>query len=96
MSIRPLRDKIVIEPAVKKDKSAGGIIIPDTVKDGSNMGVVISVGTGILGREGDIIPLAVSPGDKVLYGKNHSGTEVDIDGKKCLIMSELEVIAVIE
>lgn len=97
MTIRPLRDKILVKPIPVEEVSKGGIIIPETSKDSPVQGTVISVGEGILNREGEIIPLAVSVGNIVLYKKNSTTiTEIEHNGDKYFIMPEFDVLAVLE
>lgn len=96
MTIRPIRDKILVQPKPVDEVSKGGIIIPETAKDAPVEGTVIAVGSGILNRDGNIIPLDVSAGDRILYRKNNTATEIETDGEKFLIMSEIEVLAVLD
>lgn len=94
MSFRPLYDRIAVEPIQQEEKTAGGIIIPDTAKEKPMQGKVIAVGTGTKREDGSITPLEVKVGDKVLYGK-WAGTEVKIDGHDMIIMKESDVMGVI-
>jgi len=95
-NIRPLRDKVLIRPKPVEEVSKGGIIIPDTAKDSPVEGTVLAVGSGIINREGELIPLDVSVGDNVLYKKSGSTiTEIEQSGEKYLIMSEYDILAVI-
>jgi chaperonin GroES len=93
MTFRPLHDRVVVERLEQEEKTAGGIIIPDTAKEKPQQGKVISVGPGARGDDGKIHPLDVKPGDRVLFGK-WSGTEVKVDGKELLIMKESDIIGV--
>lgn len=95
MSIRPLHDRVIVEPLGAEQKTAGGIIIPDTAKEKPSEGKVIAVGSGIRGKNGKVTPLDVRKGDRVLYGK-WSGTEIKVDGKDLLIVRESDVFAVID
>jgi chaperonin GroES len=95
MNIRPLHDRIMVEPLTAEEKTAGGIIIPDTAKEKPSEGKVIAVGTGYRNEKGKITELDVKKGDRVLYGK-WSGNEVKVDGKDLLIMRESDVLAVLE
>lgn len=96
MNIRPLRDKVIVKPRPVEEMSKGGIIIPETVKDAPVEGTVVAVGSGILNREGNTIPLEVNVGDNVLYRKNSQTiTEIDIDGELYLIMSEIDILSVV-
>jgi len=94
-SLKPLRDKVVVERSEAEEKTAGGIVLPETAKDKPKQGTVISVGTGRVLENGDVKPLEVKKGDKVLFG-SYAGSEVKIDGKEFLIMGESEILAVIE
>lgn len=87
MKIKPLADRVVIEPKATEEKTAGGIIIPDTTKEKPLEGVVVAVGNGT--KE---VTMEVKVGDKVLYGK-YAGTEVTVDGKEYLIMRQQDVLA---
>ncbi|MEM7161036.1 MAG: co-chaperone GroES [Bacteroidota bacterium] len=87
--VKPLADRVLVEPASAEEKTAGGIIIPDTAKEKPQKGVVVAVGSGKPDE-----PMTVKEGDQVLYGK-YSGTEISIDGKELLIMRESDIFAVI-
>jgi chaperonin GroES len=95
MKFRPLHDRVVVTRIDAEDKTAGGIIIPDTAKEKPSEGEVISVGPGGRDEVGKIIPIDLKVGDRVLFGK-WSGTEVKIDGVEYLIMKESDVMGVIE
>ena len=95
MKFRPLHDRVVVRRIEAEEKSAGGIIIPDTVKEKPSQGEVIAVGPGGRDESGKLIPIDVKAGDRVLFGK-WSGTEVKIDGQELLIMKESDVMGVIE
>src|SRR6266508_939414 len=95
MKFRPLHDRVVVKRIDAEEKSAGGIIIPDTAKEKPSQGEVISVGPGGRDEAGKLIPIDVKAGDRVLFGK-WSGTEVKIDGEELLIMKESDVMGVIE
>lgn len=95
MNVKPLRDKILVKPRPVQEVSAGGIIIPETAKDAPVEGTVIAVGSGILNREGIVVPLEVNVDDRVLFRKNNNATEIETDGEKYLIMSEIDVLAVV-
>ena len=92
---RPLHDRVAIRRLDAEEKTAGGIIIPDTAQEKPQQGEVIAVGDGLRSETGDITPLDVKPGDKILFGK-YSGTEVKIEGDEYLIMREEDVLGVIE
>ena len=89
LNIKPLADRVVIEPAPAETKTASGIIIPDSAKEKPQEGIVVAVGNGKKDE-----PLTVKVGDQVLYGK-YSGTEINIEGKDYLIMRESDILAVI-
>ncbi|MEI6888600.1 MAG: co-chaperone GroES [Bacteroidales bacterium] len=89
LKIKPLADRVLVEPAQAEEKTAGGIIIPDTAKEKPQKGTVVSVGPGKKDE-----PMTVKVGDVVLYGK-YSGTEITIDGGNYLIMRESDIVAVI-
>ncbi len=95
MRFRPLHDRVVIRRIEQEEKTAGGIIIPDTAKEKPQEGEIIAVGPGARGEDGTLHPLDVKPGDRVLFGK-WSGTEVKVDGEELLIMKESDVMGVIE
>ncbi len=94
MSFRPLHDRVVIRRVGSEEKSAGGIIIPDTVQEKPSEGEVVAVGSGAVAEDGRIIPMDVKAGDRVLFGK-WSGTEVKIDSEELLIMKESDIMGVI-
>jgi len=95
MKFRPLHDRVVVRRIEDDTKTAGGIIIPDTVKEKPMQGEIIAVGPGARDEAGKLVPLDVKKGDKVLFGK-WSGTEVKIDGQELLIMKESDVLGIIE
>jgi chaperonin GroES len=95
MKFRPLHDRIVVRRIKAEQKSAGGIIIPDTAKEKPQQGEVIAVGPGARNEQGQLVPLDVKAGDTVLFGK-WSGTEVKIDGEDLLIMKESDIMGVLE
>ena len=95
MKFRPLHDRVVVRRIESEDKTAGGIIIPDTAKEKPQEGEVIAVGPGARDEAGKLIPLDVKAGDRILFGK-WSGTEVKIDGEEYLIMKESDVMGIIE
>ncbi len=94
MNIRPLHDRVVVEPLAADQKTAGGIIIPDTAQEKPSEGKIVAVGSGYRNDEGKVTKLDVKKGDRVLYGK-WSGTEVKVDGKDLLIMKESDILGVI-
>ena len=95
MKFRPLHDRIVLKRIEAEGKSAGGIIIPDTVKEKPSQGEVVAVGPGGRDESGKLIPIDLKAGDRVLFGK-WSGTEVKLDGVEYLIMKESDIMGVIE
>ncbi len=95
MKFRPLHDRVVVRRIDEDEKSAGGIIIPDTAKEKPSQGEIIAVGPGARNEKGEITPLDVKKGDLVLFGK-WSGTEVKLDGEDLLIMNESDVMGVLE
>src|SRR3712207_299747 len=95
MKFRPLHDRIVVRRIEAEQKSAVGIIIPDTAKEKPQQGEVIAVGPGARNEQGQLVPLDVKAGDTVLFGK-WSGTEVKIDGEDLLIMKDSDIIGVLE
>ena len=95
MKFRPLHDRVVVRRVDAEEKTAGGIIIPDTAKEKPQQGEVIAVGPGARDENGKLQPLDVRVGDRVLFGK-WSGTEVKIDGEDLLIMKESDIMGVVE
>ena len=95
MSFRPLHDRVLVRRIEESEKTAGGIIIPDTAKEKPQEGEVVAVGNGARGDDNEIVPLEVKAGDRVLFGK-WSGTEVKIDGEDLLIMKESDILGIIE
>ncbi len=95
MSFRPLHDRVVVRRIDSDEKSAGGIIIPDTAQEKPSEGEVVAVGSGARAEDGSVTPMDVKASDRVLFGK-WSGTEVTIDGEELLIMKESDIMGVIE
>jgi chaperonin GroES len=95
MNFRPLHDRVLVRRVTAEEKTAGGIIIPDTAKEKPQEGEVISVGPGTLNDKGELRPLDVKAGDRILFGK-WSGTEVKLDGEELLIMKETDIMGVLE
>jgi chaperonin GroES len=95
MKFRPLHDRVVVRRLEQDDKTAGGIIIPDTAKEKPMEGEIVAVGPGARGEDGKIHPPEVKAGDRVLFGK-WSGTEVKLDGEELMIMKESDIMGVIE
>jgi chaperonin GroES len=94
MKFRPLHDRVLVKRIESDEKTAGGIIIPDTAKEKPAEGEVIAVGQGSRSEDGKIIPLDVKTGDRVLFGK-WSGTEVKLDGKDYIVMKESDIVGII-
>jgi chaperonin GroES len=95
MKFRPLHDRVVVRRLEEEQKTKSGIIIPDTAKEKPMEGEVVAVGPGARNEKGEIVPLDVKAGDRILFGK-WSGTEVKLDGEELLIMKESDVMAIIE
>lgn len=95
MKLRPLNDRILVKRVEEETKTKGGIIIPDTAKEKPAEGKIVAVGVGALNNDGIRVPLEVKVGDRILFGK-YGGQEVKIEGEEYLIMSEQEVLCVIE
>ena len=95
MNFRPLHDRVVVRRIESEEKTKGGIIIPDTAKEKPQEGEVISVGPGTLNDKGELRPLDVKAGDRILFGK-WSGTEVRLGGEELLIMKESDVMGILE
>ena len=95
MNLKPLHDRVLVERVSAEDRTKGGIIIPDTAQEKPMEGKVVSAGSGARNEAGQLVPLDVKKGDKILFGK-WSGTEVKIDGKELLIMKESDIMGIIE
>ncbi len=95
MRFRPLHDRVLVRRVEAEEKTAGGIIIPDTAKEKPQEGEVIAVGAGTLNDRGELRPLDVKAGDRILFGK-WSGTEVKLDGEELLIMKESDIMGILE
>ena len=95
MGFRPLHDRILVRRLEEEEKTAGGIIIPDTAQEKPMEGKVIAAGGGLKAEDGKVTPLDVKAGDKILFGK-WSGTEVSLDGEDLLIMNESDIMGVLE
>ena len=93
MKFRPLGDRVLVKRVEEEQKTKGGIIIPDTVKEKPQEGTVIAVGPGARNDKGDVVPLDVKAGDTILFGK-WSGSEVKVDGEDLLIMKESDILGV--
>ena len=95
MKFRPLHDRVLVRRIEGIEKTAGGIIIPDTAKEKPQEGEVIAAGAGVKNEDGKLTPLDVKAGDRILFGK-WSGTEVKVDGEDLLIMKESDIMGIIE
>jgi len=95
MNFRPLHDRVVVRRLEAEEKTAGGIIIPDTAKEKPMEGEIVAVGPGARDETGKLVPLDVKAGDRILFGK-WSGTEVKLDGEELLIMKESDIMRIIE
>ena len=95
MTFRPLHDRVLVRRVTAEEKTAGGIIIPDTAKEKPQAGEVISVGSGTLNDKGELRALDVKAGDRILFGK-WSGTEVKLNGEELLIMKESDIMGILE
>ena len=95
MNIRPLNDRVVVKRTEEEQKTAGGIIIPDTAKEKPIQGEIIAAGNGRIMEDGSRRPLDVKKGDRVLFGK-YSGTEITVEGQEVLIMREDDILAIFE
>ena len=95
MSFRPLHDRVLIRRVEAEEKTAGGIIIPDTAKEKPMEGEVVAVGPGARGEDGKIQPLDVKSGDRVLFGK-WSGTEIKLEGEDLIIMKESDIMGIVD
>jgi len=95
MAFRPLHDRVLVRRIVADEKTRGGVILPDTAKEKPQEGEVLAVGPGTLTDQGQIRPLDVKPGDRILFGK-WSGTEIRIDGEELLILKEADILGIFE
>ena len=95
MTLKPLQDRVVIKKVEEEQKSAGGIIIPDTARERSMQGDVLAVGPGKVDKNGQRMEISVQPGDRVMYGK-FAGTEISIDDEEHLVMREEDIMAKVE
>ena len=95
LSLKPLGDRVVVEPIEQEEVTAGGIVLPETAKEKPQQGIILAVGPGGRDEDGDYIEMDVKVGDKVLYAK-YAGTEFKVDGKKLLILRESDLLAIVE
>jgi chaperonin GroES len=94
ITLKPLGNRVVVEPVEQEEITAGGIVLPETAKEKPQKGLVLSVGPGERDDDGDYIPMDVKQGDTVLFAK-YAGTEIKIDGKKLLILRESDLLAIV-
>jgi chaperonin GroES len=92
IKLRPLDDRVVVEPMEAEERTAGGIVLPDTAKEKPQRGAVIAVGPGKLQDDGKRSPMSVSVGDEVIYGK-YSGSDIEVDGREVKILRETDILA---
>ena len=95
MKVRPLHDKVLVKVVEAEEKTKGGIYIPETAAEKPQEGKVLEVGTGIILPDGNIKPLDVKKGDRVVY-INYGGTEIEVDGEQCLILEEAAILAILD
>ncbi|MBU7008638.1 co-chaperone GroES [Phosphitispora fastidiosa] len=95
MNVKPLGDRILVKPLAAEEKTASGIVLPDTAKEKPQQGEVLAVGSGRLLENGQKVDLEVKVGDKVIYSK-YAGNEIKIDGEECMIMNERDILAIVE
>ncbi|SEF94399.1 co-chaperone GroES [Jhaorihella thermophila] len=95
MAFKPLHDRVLVRRVESEEKTAGGLIIPDSAKEKPSEGIVVACGEGARKDSGELIPMSVKEGDKILFGK-WSGTEVTINGEELLIMKESDILGIIE
>ena len=93
LSLKPLSDRVVVEPAAAEEKSSRGIILPDTAQEKPQQGTVVATGPGKVSDAGTLVEMSVKDGDKILYGK-YSGTEVNVSGTDYIIMRESDILAI--
>ena len=93
LKLKPLSDRVVVEPAAAEEKSSGGIILPDTAQEKPQQGTVVATGPGKVSDSGTLVEMSVKDGDKILYGK-YSGTEVNVAGTDYIIMRESDILAI--
>jgi len=94
MSFKPLHDRVLVRRIESEDKTKGGLIIPDSAKEKPQEGEIISVGEGARKDSGELIPMSVKPGDRILFGK-WSGTEIKLEGEELLIMKESDILGIL-
>jgi len=94
MTLKPLGNRVVVEPVEQEEMTAGGIVLPETAKEKPQKGTVLSIGPGELNDKGERVPLDVAEGDVVLFAK-YAGTEMKVDGKKLLILRDSDLLAIV-
>ncbi|MFQ3535281.1 MAG: co-chaperone GroES [Aggregatilineales bacterium] len=94
LKLRPLADRVVVEPMEGEEVTAGGILLPETAKEKPQQGKILAIGQGRRDEDGNLIPMEVKVDDRVLYAK-YAGTEVKVDGKKLLILKESDILAIV-
>ena len=95
LKLKPLGGRVIVEPTEQEEKTAGGIILPETAKEKPQEGKIVAAGPGDRNEDGERMEMEVKVGDKVLYAK-YSGTEIKLDGKKVLILRESDILAIVE
>jgi len=95
MAFRPLHDRVLVKRIASEEKTAGGIILPDSVQEKPSEGEIVAVGSGAKAEDGSIVALDVKAGDRVLFGK-WGGTEITVDGQELLIMKESDIMGIVE
>ncbi len=95
ISLKPLGNRVVVEPIEQEEVTAGGIVLPETAKEKPQKGTILSVGPGDRNDKGERIPMDVATGDTILFAK-YSGTEIKLDGKKLLILRESDILAIVQ
>lgn len=95
MNLTPIRDRILVQPDAAETQTTSGIIIPDTAQEKPVFGTVLDTGTGKVAEDGTIVPLDVTPGDRIIYNKN-AGVPVKVDGKDFLILTEDDILALVQ
>jgi chaperonin GroES len=95
LNMRPLADRVIVEPMEAEEQTASGILLPETAKEKPQQGTIVAIGAGRRDEDGELIPMDVKLNDKVLYAK-YAGTEVKITGKKYLILKESDILAIVD
>lgn len=94
MALKPLQDRVLVKRIESDEKTSGGLIIPDSAKEKPAEGEVVAVGEGLRKDSGELIPMAVAPGDKILFGK-WAGTEITLDGQDLMVMKETDIVGIL-